>query len=270
MAKIYAVGNRKGGCAKTTTAGAIASGAGRRGLRVLAVDFDPQGNLTQWNGIDASDEDTIYEALHGDVAISDVILSGAHYDLAPAYDSLSLAETDFITVVGRENKLADALRPIEGEYDLIIIDTPPSLGLLTIMAFTAAKDGILVTSDASAFATQGMNKLADSLESVRQYYNPGARVIGVIIGRVNPQTNIAKIMKDITAKFASEFDAPVYETCVRTSVDILTCQTTSQDLFDSSKLIKAVADYDKLVDEFLSREGFEVHAKDEEGTDGEI
>lgn len=258
MAKIYAVANRKGGCAKTTTAGALASGAGRRGLRVLAVDFDPQGNLTQWNAIDASEEDTIYEALHGDVAVQDIIMSGPWYDVVPSYDSLSMAETDFLTKVGRENKLAEVLGQVDDEYDLIIIDTPPALGLLTIMAFTAARDGVLVTSDAGAFATQGMNKLAESLDSVREYYNPGASVIGVIICRVNPQTNIVKVMTDITARFAKEFDAPVYDTVIRASVDIVSCQTLSRDFFDTSKLIKAVADYDQLVDEFLRRENIAV------------
>lgn len=256
MAKTYAIANRKGGCAKTTTTGALASGSGRRGLKVLAVDFDPQGNLTQWNGFDASEVDTIYEALHGDCGLEDVIVHGEHYDFVPSFDSLSFAETDFLTTVGREEILRETLEQVEDKYDIILIDTPPALGLLTTMAFTAAKNGVLVTSDASAFATQGMNKLASSLDAVQKKLNPGAKVVGIIIGRINPQANIHKVYREITSDFAEVFDAPVYETTIRASVVIVTCQAMCKDIFDESPLVKAVADYDRLVDEFLVREGF--------------
>lgn len=254
MAKIYVVANRKGGCAKTTTVGALSSGVGRKGYKVLAIDFDPQGNLTQWNRINAENIDTIYEVLHGEVKMSDVVQKGKYYDIVPSWDLLTTAESDFSTRVGREKILSDALVDVEDAYDFIFIDTPPALNLLNMMAFTAAKDGVLITSDASAFATQGMDKLVQTLDAVRKYYNPGCVVKGIIIGRVNLKTNAFKIMRDFTSSFAEVVDAPVYKTCIRSGICVVNSQLASTDLLDEGTINKPIEDYYKLVDEFLERE----------------
>lgn len=255
MGRIYAIANRKGGCSKTTTCGALASACNRFGFKVLVVDIDPQGNITQWAGFDASDSNTSYEVVMNKCKISDAIVETKNYDLLPADSTLSRAESELMNTQGREFRLKEALDEVKDTYDLIIIDTPPNLGFLTIAAFVAADSGVIVTSDTSLFATKGMQDLADTLEDTAKYGNPNAKVIGILLTRFNPRLKAMKTMREVTDRFGEYFDAPVYETFIRQSVGVMEAQMESRDIFDMPKLNPATIDYVNFAKEFLQKEG---------------
>lgn len=250
--RTVAVANRKGGCCKTTTVGALASGLTQQGYKVLAVDMDPQGNLTDWAGFDTEDKDTVYEVVMQRSPVNETIVHLDRYDLLPADAALANVEAELANVQGREYRLREALEPIASEYDFIVIDTPPNLGLLTIQSFAAAADGVVVTTDAGSFATKGMRDLAESLSMTRKYINPNARVIGILLTKFNPRWNTMKTMKEVTEKFSEYFDAPLYQTFIRQSVGVMTAQLESIDIYDMDKNIGAVSDYQSFVKEFIN------------------
>lgn len=255
MGKIYAVANRKGGCSKTTTCGALASACKRFGYKVLVVDVDPQGNITQWCGFDASNENTTYEVVMQRCDIKEAIVDVERYDLLPSDSTLSRAESELMNTQGREYRLKEALDQIKDDYDIIIIDTPPNLGYLTIMSFVAADAGVIVTSDTSVFATKGMGDLAKTLSETARYGNPNAKVIGILLTKFNPRLNAMKTMREVTSKFGEYFNAPIYDTFIRQSVGVMEAQIESRDLFDGNKLNPATKDYVDFAKEFLVREG---------------
>lgn len=268
MGRIYAIANRKGGCSKTTTCGALASACTRFGFKVLVVDMDPQGNITQWAGYDASESNTSYEVVMKTCDIEDAIVETKNYDLLPADSTLSRAESELMNAQGREFRLKEALERIEDNYDLIIIDTPPNLGFLTITSFVAANSGVIVTTDTSPFATKGMQKLADTLADTARYGNPNAKVVGLLITRFNPRLKAMKTMREVTERFGEFFEAPVYDTFIRQSIGVVEAQIDSIDLFDLPKLNAAMNDYADFAKEFLQREG--LATKTEESINVEI
>ena len=258
MGNIYAIANRKGGCSKTTTCGALASACTRFGFKVLVVDVDPQGNITQWAGFDASGSNTTYEVVMKKCSVREAIVQTPNYDLLPADSTLSRAESELMNTQGREFRLKEALSEIKDEYDLVIIDTPPNLGFLTIASFVAADSGVIVTTDTSVFATKGMQELADTLKDTAMYGNPNARVIGILLTRFNPRLKAMKTMREVTERFGEYFDAPVYDTFIRQSVGVMEAQMESRDIFDLPKLNSAMSDYAEFAKEFLKREGLAV------------
>ena len=255
VGKIYAVANRKGGCSKTTTCGALASGIARLGCKVLLVDMDPQGDSTDWTGFDPSDANTTYEVLMGRCTPEEAIVERKYYDLMPADNSLASIEAELATTQGRELRLREALSDVIDKYDFIVIDTPPQLGLLTIIAFAAVTGGVIVPTDSGKFATKGMRELVETLDNTRKYHNPDARVVGILITRFNPRYNAMKVMKKVTAEFAKYLDAPLYETFIRQSVVIMESQMENVDIFDVKRSNAAVEDYRNFVNEFVDKEG---------------
>ena len=121
----------------------------------------------------------------------------------------------------------------------------------------AADGGILVTSDASAFASKGMNRLVEQIDLAKRYYNPDARITGILLTRVNPQTNVFQTIRALTTQFGELFDAPVYETFIRQTTVVMNAQMTATDLYDMPKINAAANDYKKFTNEFLVREGYE-------------
>ena len=257
MGKVYVVANRKGGCSKTTTVGALASALHMGGYKVLVIDMDPQGNISDWAGIYTRDEYTVYDVLHRRVDISEAIKQAKYYDILPADERLMQIESDLQNTPGKEARLKECLEPVKDTYDFIIIDTPPNLGYLSVVSFAAADGGILVTSDASAFASKGMNRLVEQIDLAKRYYNPDARITGILLTRVNPQTNVFQTIRALTTQFGELFDAPVYETFIRQTTVVMNAQMTATDLYDMPKINAAANDYKKFTNEFLVREGYE-------------
>ncbi|HEY4180627.1 MAG TPA: AAA family ATPase [Kofleriaceae bacterium] len=203
MTRIVAVANQKGGVGKTTTAINLAASVASRGHRVLLVDFDPQGNASSGVGWTRDRVDkTIYDALVGDVTLADAIVSTdiETLFLVPATTDLVGAELELISAERRERFLADALATVAAEYEYIVIDCPPSLGLLTLNALVAA-DGVVVPMQAEYFALEGLSALTSTIEKVRNAYNPHLSIDGVLFTMFDGRLSVANQVRDEVLKF---------------------------------------------------------------------
>src|SRR5437773_1272489 len=193
MSRIVAVANQKGGVGKTTTAINLAASVASRGYRVLLLDFDPQGNASSGVGYPRDKvELTVYDAICGEVSLEDVIRPTDITTLfvAPATTDLVGAEIELIGADHRERFLANALAPVSPDYDYVVVDCPPSLGLLTLNALVAA-DGVVVPMQAEYFALEGLSALTSTIEKVRAAYNPRLAIDGVLFTMYDARTNLA-------------------------------------------------------------------------------
>jgi chromosome partitioning protein len=190
-AKVIAFANQKGGVAKTTTTLNLAAAFAEEGHRVLCIDMDPQGNLTMSQGIDPDSlETSMYDVLVHDLSIREVIRK-REIDIACASIDLAGAEIAMSTKIGRERSLDKALRPITEDYDFICIDTPPSLGLLTINALTAA-DKVIVPVQCEYLSMRGLIQLQNTLSMIRENLNPDVDIAGILPTMVDSRTLHAK------------------------------------------------------------------------------
>ena len=203
MAKIIAFANQKGGVGKTTSAVNVAASLGLLGKKTLIVDLDPQGNATSGVGIPKrSLEGTVKEVLTGESDIKSVILTTAYQNLSiiPTNVSLSGAEFDLYNDEGSEYNLKDALKSISSNYDYIIIDCPPSLGMLTINAFVAS-DGILVPMQAEFYAVEGLSQLITTTKRIKKLYNEDLQIVGILITMYNKRLLLSMQVMDELQKY---------------------------------------------------------------------
>ena len=209
-ARVVAMCNQKGGVGKTTSSVNIAGALSQYGRKVLIVDFDPQGAATVALGINANQiENTIYTALFDpDMDVHDVVVS-------TRFPDLSAAEVQLVTEVGREQVLAGTLRKLKNEYDVIIIDCQPSLGLLTVNALTAA-DGVIIPVAAEFFALRGVALLMQSIEKVRTRINPDLEIYGVLI---TMYTNTIH-SQEVVQRIYEAFQEKVFHTVVSRSIKL--------------------------------------------------
>jgi chromosome partitioning protein len=217
MSRIIAVANQKGGVGKTTTAINLAASIASRGHRVLLLDFDPQGNASSGLGYPRDRvEATVYDALVGTIALAEVIRPTEIPTLfvAPATTDLVGAEIELIGAEHRERFLANALAPIATGFDFILIDCPPSLGILTLNALVAA-DGVVVPMQAEYFALEGLSALTATIEKVRTAYNPHLAIDGVLFTMFDGRMNLAN---QVRAEVAKYFGDKVLETTVPRNV----------------------------------------------------
>ena len=261
MSRIVAVANQKGGVGKTTTAINLAASIASRGHRVLLVDFDPQGNASSGVGYPRDKvELTIYDALVGEVTLEDVIRPTDITTLfvAPATTDLVGAEIELIGADHRERYLADALAPIASSYEYIVIDCPPSLGLLTLNALVAAHS-VVVPMQAEYFALEGLSALTATIEKVKAAYNPGLQIDGVLFTMFDGRMNLAN---QVRAEVAKYFGDKVFETTVPRNVRLSEAPSHGKPalLYDlrcpGTKSYLAVAD--ELINRTLIRPSAEV------------
>jgi chromosome partitioning protein len=210
MARIIAFANQKGGVAKTTSTLTIAAALAELGLRVMAVDLDPQGALTFSMGIDPDDlDETVNDVLVRRLPIDKVII-GREVDLVPANIDLAGAEAILLAKTGREYALQRALRDVEANYDFILIDCPPSLGILTINGLTAATE-VLIPLQCEALSHRGVGQLIETLEDIRHFTNPDLVLSGVIATMFDGRTKHAQqVLNDVGTRYnVRVFDPPV-------------------------------------------------------------
>ena len=216
-ARIIAMCNQKGGVGKTTTAINVASALAGYGRKVLVVDFDPQGALSAGLGVVAHDIKTIYDLMvEKDLNVEEVIVktSVKNLDVIPANIDLSAAEVQLVNEVAREQILARILRPILGNYDVIIIDCQPSLGLLTVNALTAAH-GVLIPLNCEFFALRGVALLIETIEKVRDRLNPAIKLDGILATMYDPRTLHAR---EVVERLYEAFGDQVFDTIVNRTV----------------------------------------------------
>ena len=252
MIKIIAIANQKGGVGKTTTSHALTAGFAEKGYRTLGIDLDPQGNLSASCGAKNLNIPTAYELIKGEVKAEEVIQKLGGYDIIPANIMLAGAEQE-LNSTGKEHRLKESLSDIVGDYDYIIIDTPPSLGVLTVNAFTFC-DEIIIPTTAGIFATTGIRQLARTVENVKKYCNPNLKIKGILFTRYNSRTNISKQVKEIAESFAEHIKAPIYDTTIRNGIAVEEAQANREDIFTYNSKSAVAEDYRAFIEEYLKGE----------------
>lgn len=206
MGRIIAVASQKGGVGKTTTAVNLGSCLAQESRRVLIVDMDPQGNATSAMGVNGAESTkTIYEVLIGDVEIREGIVPTAlaNLDLVPADQRLSGAEIELVDLPGRESRLRGLLAGLRAEYDFIFVDSPPSLGLLTVNSLTAA-DSVLIPLQCEYLALEGLTQLMHSIRRVQEHLNPDLKIEGVLLTMFDARLNLSQQVADEARRFFSD------------------------------------------------------------------
>jgi chromosome partitioning protein len=212
MARFYTLVNQKGGVGKTTTTINLGAYLAHFGQRVLLVDIDPQANTTSCLGVDKNTvKRGTYEALLGGAQAGDSVLRNEklRLSLLPAAPALAGAEVELVNELARETRLKNALAPLDERYDYILIDCPPSLGLLTLNGMVAAKDGLIIPVQCEYLALEGLSMLMDTVERVRQAVFPKLKVRGVLLTMFDVRTNLSQDVVDEVRKFFGDqvFDA---------------------------------------------------------------
>jgi len=250
--KIIAIANQKGGVGKTTTAGAMIAGLTNKGYRVLGIDLDPQGNLSESCGAEMYQKPTVYELLKFEAELSDVLQANRGYEIIPSNIMLAGAEQE-LSQTGKEHRLKEIVMPIVENYDYVIIDTPPSLGILTVNAFTFA-DEVIIPTTAGIFAVNGIQQLSNTVRNVKKYCNPKIEIAGILVTRFNPRTNISKQIRELTGRLSQHLNAPVYETFIRNGIAVEEAQANQKDIFSHSEKSTVSEDYKAFIEEYLGRE----------------
>ena len=253
MTRIVAVANQKGGVGKTTTVINLAASVASRGHRVLLVDFDPQGNASSGVGWTRDRvEKSIYDALTGEATIAEIIKPTdiATLFVAPATTDLVGAEIELITADHRERFLADLLAEVAAQYDYIVIDCPPSLGLLTLNALVAAH-GVLVPMQAEYFALEGLSALTSTIEKIRAAFNPSLKIDGVLFTMFDARLSVAQQVRAEVEKF---FGDKVFGENIPRNVRLSEAPSHGKPVLLYDLRCAGTNSYLAVADEFLDRE----------------
>jgi len=251
-ARIIAMCNQQGGVGKTTTAINLASALAGYGRKVLVVDFDPQGALSAGLGVVAHDIKTIYDLMvEKDLKVQDVILPTGvkNLDVIPANIDLSAAEVQLVNEVAREQILARVLRPVTDNYDVVIIDCQPSLGLLTVNALTAAH-GVLIPLNCEFFALRGVALLIETIEKVRDRLNPAIKLDGILATMYDPRTLHAR---EVVERLYEAFGDQVFDTIVHRTVKFPDATIAAVPITEFAPTSDAAEYYRTVARELVSR-----------------
>ena len=249
--KTVVFSNQKGGVGKTTSAAALAAGLASRGHRVVAVDLDPQCNFCLSSGVDLLSLDkTLYDVFKGNADVVDVIVSGLGYSIIPGGLALAMADMEF-TQTGREYMLSEALEGVSDRFDYAVIDTPPTLGILTTNALTAA-NGVIVPLTADVYALQGLAQLNGLIFNVKKYStNKKLKIYGLLLTKYNDRQNVSKAIRDQVQSAAASLGTKVYAAKIRESVAVREAQAVHNDFLKEAPNANATVDYESFINECL-------------------
>ncbi len=247
-AKIIAIANQKGGVAKTTTTAAMAAGLKRKGYKVLVIDLDAQGNLTTNIGAETEGLATTYDVMKGTSKAEEAIQHFDVFDILPADLALASADMEFVQT-GREHKLKKALAPVVEQYDFVLLDTPPTLGIMTTNAFFAA-DEVLIPANGFD-GVKGIVNLVNSVNTAKEYGNANLKISGILLTRYNPRANIEQGIKELAEAVAHQIESKVFHTFIRNSVMVDEAKANKKDIFSYDGKNNVSKDYLDFIDEFL-------------------
>jgi len=255
MSRIYTLVNQKGGVGKTTTAINLAAYLAQLGQRVLVVDLDPQANATSCLGVDKrAVQGSTYDALlNGDAPASSILFNERlKLSLLPSSPSLAGAEVELVEESSREFRLKNALASLDGKYDYILIDCPPSLGLLTVNGLIAARDGVLVPVQCEYLALEGLGQLTQTIQRVQSALFPDLRVRGVILTMFDPRTNLSA---DVVKEVNNHFPKQVFKSIVPLSIRLAEAPSYGLPISAYAPSSVGAKAYEALAKELLRGDG---------------
>lgn len=255
MTRIYTLVNQKGGVGKTTTAINLGAYLAQQGQRVLIVDIDPQANATSSLGVDKRGvQASTYDALlSGDVPAASILYNERlQLSLLPSSPALAGAEIELVEESEREHRLKHALESVRGKYDYVLIDCPPSLGLLTVNGLVAAKDGVLVPVQCEYLALEGLGQITQTIERVQSSLFPKLRVRGVILTMFDPRTNLST---DVVKEVNNHFPGQVFKSVVPRSVRLAEAPSYGLPISAYAPSSVGAQAYESLAKELLKGDG---------------
>jgi len=251
LSKIIAVVNQKGGVGKTTTAVNIASVLAKKGKKVLLIDEDPQGNATSGLGVDKNTEKSIYDVIINDVEINEAIVQSPIKNLwvCPSNINLAGAEVELVPMMAREARLKEKLEKVENDFHYIIIDCPPSLGLLTINALTAS-NSLLVPIQCEYYALEGVGQLMNTVNLVKKQLNKDLYIEGVVLTMSDARTNLSnQVINEVKTFFKDN----VYKTIIPRNVKLSEAPSFGMPISIYAPKSKGARCYEKLTNEILRK-----------------
>lgn len=254
MAEIISVANQKGGVGKTTTTINLSASIAVDGYRVLIIDIDPQGNATSGVGVEkASVDQDIYNVLIDEVPIAETIhqTDTKNLDIVPATLQLAGAEMELTSMIARETRLKDALEAIKNQYDFIFIDCPPSLGQLSINAFTAS-DSILIPVQSEYYAMEGLSQLLNTIRLVQKHFNKDLGIEGVLLTMLDARTNLgASVVQEVQSYFSKK----VYQTIIPRITKLAEAPSYGEPITEYDPKSRGAKVYAELAKEVLKAHG---------------
>lgn len=251
MGKIVSVANQKGGVGKTTTAVNLSTILAKKGKKVLLMDADPQGNATSGLGIDKDVNFSIYDVLVNDVEIENTLIQTKvkNLDVCPSNINLAGAEVELVSMMSREHRLKEKTNSQKDNYDYIIIDCPPSLGLITLNAFTAS-DSVLIPVQCEYYALEGLGQLINTINLVKKHLNKDLTIEGALLTMFDIRTNLSnQVVKEVNKYFENK----VYKTVIPRNVKLSEAPSYGMPISVYDPKSKGAKSYEKFVREFLKK-----------------
>ncbi len=252
MTKIIAFANQKGGVGKTTSAINIAAALGIAEKRTLLIDCDPQGNASSGVGVRKNQiKTTVYDVLIGRCRAADALIRTEYQNLSvlPSGMDLAAAELELADVENRQNRLKDPLSEIAGDFDYILIDCPPSLGMLTINALTAA-DGVIIPMQCEYFSLEGLSQIMMTIKQVKKLYNPSLSLTGILVTMYNGRLNLSlQVLDELKKHYADK----LFSVAVTRNVRLSEAPSYGAPIQYYDKYAKGSSDYDKIAEELMKR-----------------